>query len=127
MVRFILDIIADKVQNLRPFPEEIRIAYHDPCYLGRHENCYILPREILSGIKNVKLLEFKKSRERSECCGGLLSLTYPEIAEKIAKNRLEGMEAELIVTSCPFGTEIMQRLSHIEVKDICEVLLERLG
>ena len=45
------------------------IAYHDPCFLGRHHDCYDSPREILKSIPGVTIKELEKSRDRSLCCG----------------------------------------------------------
>ncbi len=82
-----------------------RITYHDPCHLGRHSSIYDEPREIIN--KTGLLVDMKRTRERSRCCGagaGVKS-SYPETAEKISLKRIQDAEetsAELLVTSCSF-------------------------
>ncbi|HEY7099165.1 MAG TPA: (Fe-S)-binding protein [Terriglobales bacterium] len=82
-------------------------TYHDPCYLGRHNQIYDDPREILDAIPKLKRVEMKHSRDRSFCCGGggLMLFYEPQEDERIGVKRVR-MAAEaganVIVTSCPF-------------------------
>jgi len=82
-------------------------AYHDPCYLGRHNGVYDDPREVLDGIPGLKRVEMKRCRDRSFCCGGGgLALFYePHENERMGVKRVR-MAAEaganVIVTACPF-------------------------
>jgi Fe-S oxidoreductase len=82
-------------------------AYHDPCYLGRHNGVYDDPREVLDSIPGLKRVEMKRCRDRSFCCGGGgLALFYePHENERMGVQRVR-MAAEaganVIVTACPF-------------------------
>ncbi len=49
---------------------DLKVTYHDPCYLGRHSSIYEAPRRILESIPGVSLIEMQNNRERSLCCGG---------------------------------------------------------
>jgi Fe-S oxidoreductase len=82
-------------------------AYHDPCYLGRHNGVYDAPRMVLDSIPNLKRVEMDRCRDRSFCCGGGgLSLFYePKEQERMGVRRVR-MAAEaganVVVTACPF-------------------------
>jgi Fe-S oxidoreductase len=82
-------------------------AYHDPCYLGRHNRVYDAPREVLDAIPGLNRVEMKRSRDRSFCCGGggLMLFYEPKEEQRIGVKRVQ-MAAEaganVIVTACPF-------------------------
>jgi len=82
-------------------------AYHDPCYLGRHNQVYDDPREVLDAIPGLRRVEMKRSRDRSFCCGGGgLALFYePQEEQRMGVRRVR-MAAEaganVMVTACPF-------------------------
>lgn len=82
-------------------------TYHDPCYLGRHNQIYDDPRDVLDAIPGLKRVEMSRSRDRSFCCGGGgLTLFYEPIEDqRIGVKRVQ-MAAEaganVIVTACPF-------------------------
>jgi len=82
-------------------------AYHDPCYLGRHNGIYDAPRDVLDAIPGLKRVEMARCRDRSFCCGGGgLALFYePKEEERMGVQRVR-MAAEAganaIVTACPF-------------------------
>jgi Fe-S oxidoreductase len=82
-------------------------AYHDPCYLGRHNQIYDQPRAVLDAIPDLKRVEMSRSRDRSFCCGGggLMLFYEPKEEQRIGVKRVE-MAAEaganVIVTACPF-------------------------
>ena len=82
-------------------------TYHDPCYLGRHNGIYDVPRDVLDAIPNLKRVEMEKYRDRSFCCGGGgLMLFYEPIEEtRMGSLRVKMAEeagANVIVTACPF-------------------------
>jgi len=82
-------------------------TYHDPCYLGRHNQVYDDPRAVLDAIPGMKRVEMKCSRDRSFCCGGggLMLFYEPKEEQRIGVKRVQ-MAAEaganVIVTACPF-------------------------
>ena len=82
-------------------------TYHDPCYLGRHNQVYDEPREVLDAIPGLKRVEMKRSRDRSFCCGGggLMLFYEPKEDQRMGVRRVQ-MAAEaganVIVTACPF-------------------------
>ncbi|MBY9004208.1 MAG: hypothetical protein KGD73_09580, partial [Candidatus Lokiarchaeota archaeon] len=87
--------------------EELLVTYHDPCHLGRHMNLYDIPRDVISKLPGIKLIEMKRNRNNAWCCGagGGVKSQYPELAIDISKERvMEAIEsgAEILTTSCPF-------------------------
>ena len=82
-------------------------TYHDPCYLGRHNQIYDDPRAVLDAIPGLKRVEMKRSRDRSFCCGGggLMLFYEPKEDQRMGVKRVQ-MAAEagatVIVTACPF-------------------------
>jgi Fe-S oxidoreductase len=82
-------------------------TYHDPCYLGRHNQIYDDPRDVLDAIPGLKRAEMKRSRDRSFCCGGggLMLFHEPKEEQRMGVLRVR-MAAEagatVIVTACPF-------------------------
>jgi Fe-S oxidoreductase len=82
-------------------------TYHDPCYLGRHNQIYDDPRDVLDAIPGLKRVEMKRSRDRSFCCGGggLMLFYEPKEDQRMGVKRVQ-MAAEaganVMVTACPF-------------------------
>ncbi len=81
------------------------IVYHDPCYLGRYQDVYEEPREIVSLAG--ALVEAPRSHERSFCCGagGGLAFLGEESGERVSHVRaqeLAGTGAQMVGTACPF-------------------------
>jgi len=82
-------------------------TYHDPCYLGRHNQVYDDPRDVLDSIPGLKRVEMQRSRDRSFCCGGggLMLFYEPKEEQRMGVVRVR-MAAEaganVIVTACPF-------------------------
>jgi len=82
-------------------------AYHDPCYLGRHNQVYDEPRSVLDAIPGLKRVEMKRSRDRSFCCGGggLMLFYEPKEEQRMGVLRVRmAVEAgtNVMVTACPF-------------------------
>jgi heterodisulfide reductase subunit D len=83
----------------------LRVTYHDPCHLGRHNQVYDQPRRVLRSIPGIELIEMQRHRAFSTCCGmgGGLKTFNPEIQHKMAAARVREAEstgAEAIVTPC---------------------------
>jgi Fe-S oxidoreductase len=82
-------------------------TYHDPCYLGRHNQIYDDPRDVLDAIPGLKRVEMSRSRDRSFCCGGggLMLFYEPKEDQRMGVKRVEmaaAAGANVIVTACPF-------------------------
>jgi Fe-S oxidoreductase len=101
------EVKSGKIQfNPVENPENV-YAYHDPCYLGRHNGIYDDPRAVLDAIPGLKRVEMKRSRDRSFCCGGggLMLFYEPKEEQRMGVKRVQ-MAAEaganVIVTTCPY-------------------------
>ncbi len=82
-------------------------AYHDPCYLGRHNQVYDAPRDVLDSIPGLKRVEMSRCRDRSFCCGGggLMLFYEPQEEQRMGAKRVQmaaAAGANVIVTACPF-------------------------
>jgi len=82
-------------------------TYHDPCYLGRHNQVYDEPRAVLDAIPGLKRVEMQRCRDRSFCCGGggLMLFYEPKEDERMGVKRVRmaaDAGANVIVTACPF-------------------------
>lgn len=101
------------------------ILYHDPCHLGRTLGVYDAPRQLLAHARETPVFEFPWNRRNAECGGGggVLPLVMPEVALRIARNRLAqapSAEAEL-VTACPSCLRMFQRAGR-PARDLVNVL-----
>lgn len=113
--------------HLRPM--RLKVAYHDPCHLGRHMGVFDEPRALIRMVPGVELVEFKYSREKSICCGsgGGVRAVLPELSLEVSKIALAAMPAvDLLVTSCPFCNYNFQEGNvgmRLEVLDLPEFIL----
>ena len=112
--------------------KKVKVSYHDPCFLGRGLGIYDPPRQVLAHLDGVKLVEMKRNREQSFCCGARgLGDYFPEFSEKTARERINEFletKADLLITACPYCKEIFQRVLGKEkerVKDLIEYVNER--
>jgi Fe-S oxidoreductase len=113
-----------------------KVIYHDPCYLGRHNEIYEEPRRVLQAIPGVDLLEFPDSRQFSVCCGGGGGRVWMETAkgERFCDLRLQqaiDAGADVLAVACPYcmlmfddSLLTMGKEGAIEIKDISELVLE---
>ncbi len=107
--RFFLSLIKDgKLRSVRSVEGKGIYTYHDPCYLGRHNDFYDGPRELLRSIPGVNMVEMERAGDRSFCCGGGDIGLWYEIEQeetRMAEKRLHmaiDAGADVIVTACPF-------------------------
>lgn len=90
----------------------LRITYHDPCFLGRHNQVYAPPRELIAAIPGVELAEMPRSGSTSFCCGAGGARMWMEetIGTRIGTARAEeavATGADAIATACPYCTVML--------------------
>ncbi|MDN5789924.1 MAG: 4Fe-4S dicluster domain-containing protein [Micrococcales bacterium] len=116
-----------------------KVTYHDPCYLGRHNQVYAPPRELLQILPGVEYAEMPRSREKSFCCGagGARMWMEEQLGTRINNNRTEealATGADRIAIGCPFckvmlsdglGAKIQEGAASadVEVVDVAQMLL----
>lgn len=115
-----------------------RVIFHEPCYLGRHNNEYEAPRNVIAAVTKDKPMEFAMNREKSMCCGAGGARMWMEetIGSRINVTRVEqAMESnpKVIATACPYCTIMItdgvahhKKEEEIETKDIAELVAEAL-
>ena len=113
-----------------------RVTFHDPCYLGRANDEYESPRDIIKRL-GVNLTEMKRSKSTALCCGagGAQMFKEPEKGDKdINVLRTEDAletKPEIIATGCPYcntmmtdGVKFKEKENEIEVLDIAELIAQ---
>jgi len=124
-----------RLTPVEPPPEERRtITFHDPCYLGRHNQVYSPPREILDGLPGAELREMEANRERAMCCGAGGAHAFMEDRSETKINVVRSQQAaatgaQVVATACPFCTTMLRdggaaTGADFEVKDVATLLLE---
>ena len=111
-VEHISQVIARDIKagmlKFRPIDQRENVyTYHDPCYLGRHNQVYDDPRDVLDAIPGLRRVEMQRSRDRSFCCGGggLMLFYEPKEEQRMGVKRVQmaaDAGANVIVTACPF-------------------------
>ncbi len=114
------------------------VVMHDPCYLGRHNDIYDAPRNLITSIPGADIKELARNRKNSVCCGGGGGRVWMETkaGERFAELRItEAIEsgAKTLVTSCPYcitmledSCNVMGKQSELKVMDLSELVAENL-
>jgi Fe-S oxidoreductase/nitrate reductase gamma subunit len=138
--QFIEELIAAGRLTLPATGQDPRagFAYHDPCYLGRYNDVYDAPRDVLEQADG-EYLELPRCRDRGFCCGagGARAFMEEKRGTRISHNRLEealATPARGIAVACPFcvtmfedGVRALNADERFEVKDLSEIVAESLA
>jgi len=115
---------------------DLKVTFHDPCYLGRHNGIYEAPRRVLQSIPGLTLVEMHSNRERSLCCGGGGGGAWSDytVKERFGVLRVEEAlrtGAEVMATACPYCIRMLNEAvveldveDQIVVLDLAELLLQ---
>lgn len=135
---FIEELIAKGKIQIKEESENHKVTYHDSCYLGRYNNIYDAPRNSLSKVAGLDIVEMKRNKSKGFCCGaggGRMFLEDEEggrINEERTREALE-TKADTIASACPFcmtmmtdGVKHFEKTDEVAVKDIAEIILENI-
>jgi Fe-S oxidoreductase len=135
------DFIDQLIQSGKlklPKEQKARVTYHDSCYLGRYNQVYDQPRNVIAAVPGVEMVEMARSRDRGFCCGagGARMFMEESIGKKVNIERTEealSLSPDVIGTACPFcmtmmtdGVKSLDAAEKVEVKDVAEIVLEAL-
>jgi Fe-S oxidoreductase len=110
------------------------VTYHDACYLGRHNDIYEPPRQVLNNMPDLTLVEMEKNRRKSFCCGGGGGRMWLEErpGQRISEVRTEQAietRAQVIATACPYCLQMFddaiktkEASESLKVMDIAELV-----
>lgn len=129
-----------ETENVKlPNPVNRTVTYHDPCFLGKRNEIYDAPRRLLGSVRGLDLVEMKRTRSNSFCCGGGAGRTWTEDASPENRPSVDrvkealDIKAEIIATACPFcvttledAVKVLDVEDKIIVRDILELLQEAL-
>jgi Fe-S oxidoreductase len=134
------ELIAELVSSgrLRPTGRvAATVAYHDPCYLGRHNDVYRDPRRALAAVPGVETIEMPRHHERAMCCGagGARMWMEEKIGKRINEERMDeaaSTGADTVGVACPYCLIMLDdgaraRGDETRVLDIAQVVARSLG
>lgn len=131
---FIMNLISDKKLNISKKIAE-KITYHDSCYLGRYNEIYESPRQIIGSIGG-NLIEMKRTKDKGFCCGAGGARMFMEETQgkRVNHERTEEaltLHADIISTACPFcltmlsdGVKDKGASETVIVQDIAELVAD---
>jgi len=119
---------------------KVKVTYHDPCYLGRHNRIFDQPRHIIDAIPGVQRVEMAHNRTNSLCCGGGGDRVWQDELDaevKMAERRIREAEAtgaEILITACPLCLIMLEDARKttgleqtLQVMDLNELVAMALG
>ncbi len=135
------EVLADLVKQGRlkvTGKENLTVTYHDSCYLGRHNDIYEAPREVIGNIGSITQKEMPRNKREGFCCGagGGRMFMEEDLGTRINHNRIAEAAktgADEVCTACPFCLTMMSdaiketdRSETLKARDIAEVMLANL-
>jgi Fe-S oxidoreductase/nitrate reductase gamma subunit len=121
-------------------PLHAKITYHDPCYLGRYNRIFDAPRDVITAIPGVEMVEMAHNRANSLCCGGGGGRMWQEDLDaevKMSEIRIREAEAagaEMVITACPLCLIMLEDARKtagledtLRIMDLNELVLLALG
>jgi Fe-S oxidoreductase len=142
-VKHYTEYLAERLEDLKPLLKgncEVRVTYHDPCYLGRANKIYDQPRALLTAVPGLELVEMSHNRTTSLCCGGggggmwLDGFQWEKAHVRLSEWRVReatAAGADILAVACPYepprfedAAKMVQGAGKLVVKDIAEILAD---
>jgi Fe-S oxidoreductase len=128
-------LLAPLVGQIRWTRElDLKVTFHDPCYLGRQNGEYEAPRTLIEAIPGVQLVEMDRCRQNGYCCGGggggmwLDSFTCDHTTERLSERRVREAAqtgADVLVVCCPYEvsrfTDAAKATGHEDLR-VCDII-----
>jgi len=136
--QFILDLITQGKLKGGSI-DGIKLAYHDSCYLGRHNDIYKQPRKILDSIGGIRRVELGRHGPKGFCCGGGGGHMWMEEPPEKRLNTRRTQEvidakANCVATACPYclsmfedGIKAKQVEETVKAMDLSELIIQSMG
>ncbi|HZW39901.1 MAG TPA: (Fe-S)-binding protein [Ignavibacteriaceae bacterium] len=136
--QFISDLLKENKIELKDEEIKEKFTYHDSCYLGRYNDIYEEPRDILKNIKGSEVVEMQRNKSKGFCCGagGGRMFLEDEEGDRINVERTGealSVTPNTIASACPFcmtmltdGVKHFEKTEDVSVKDIAEIVLENI-
>ncbi len=145
-IRHYTEFLAEYLDQLKPLLKreiKAKVAYHDPCYLGRANGIFDQPRALLNAIPGVELVEMPHNHINSLCCGGggggmwLDGFQWEKARTRLSEWRVRealSVGADILAVACPYesprfedAAKTIQGASQLKVRDIAELLVETMS
>jgi glycolate oxidase len=140
-VEYLEKLITNHQFTFKEGAKKVKVAYHDPCDIGRHMNIYEPPRNVINALPSVELVEFTQNRNLAKCCGGGggLKAYNTDMSLEIAYKRIQqanDVGAEVVVSACPacksnlnLGAARLrkEKKGRVKVMDITELVAEAIA
>ncbi|MBW1789920.1 MAG: (Fe-S)-binding protein, partial [Deltaproteobacteria bacterium] len=122
--------------QIKPVENQVTVTYHDPCYLGRHNNIYEPPRSVLKSVPGLELVEMRRTRVNAFCCGGgggnfFTDMNGPGEDSPGRVRILEALDtgASIVAVACPQCAKMLDdavkaedAADRLAIKDVAQVV-----
>jgi Fe-S oxidoreductase len=145
-VKHYTQFLVERLEQLKPMLQKevkAKVAFHDPCYLGRVNGIFDQPRELLTAVPGVELVEMSHQRLNSLCCGGggggmwLDGFQWEKAHTRVSEWRVREAVtagADILAVACPYepprfedAAKNVPNAGTLKVREIAELLAESMS
>jgi Fe-S oxidoreductase len=134
--KFINNLLTNNSLTLPEGFDTRKLTYHDPCYIGRYNDVYEEPRNVLKVLNSNEISEMHRNKNKSFCCGGGGGRAWMEetIGKRVNQTRVNealGTGAQVLAAACPFcitmfddGIKGVEAEERMQIEDISEIVVQ---